>query len=231
VSFRSGSLTELINKKFFIFKTSPMNKTIIFFLAAAILFSSCVTNRTAEQIHARQLQKGKITEDTSYIYALPYENNSSHFLIQGYYSALSHKQRAALDFVMKRGTKILAARDGVVARLKEDSDKGGWSRKNLSKANYVIIQHADGTRSGYWHLQQNGVLVNLGDSVKVGQPIALSGKTGYAAMPHLHFMVWRPTSGNWQQIPTRFLTSKGVRYLKPFKRYRKKDQVTSPSRS
>jgi len=208
-----------------------MKKTIIFFSIVVIGFSSCVTSRTAEQIHARQLQKGKITEDTSYVYALPYENNASHFLIQGYYSALSHKQRAALDFVMKRGTKILAARDGIVVRLKEDSDKGGWSKKNLSKANYVIVQHADGTRSGYWHLQQNGVLVNLGDSVKVGQPIALSGKTGYTAMPHLHFMVWKVTSGNWHQIPTRFLTSKGVRYLKPFKRYRKKDQITAPSRS
>ena len=208
-----------------------MSKTIISFIAVVILFSSCVTSRTPEQNHARQLQKGKLTEDTSYVYDLPYATNSSHFLIQGYYSALSHKQRAALDFVMKRGTKILAARDGVVVRLKEDSNKGGWSKKNLSKANYVIIQHADGTRSGYWHLQQNGVLVNLGDSVKAGQLIALSGKTGYAAMPHLHFMVWRVTSGTWQQIPTRFLTSKGTRYLKPFKRYRKKDQITSPSRS
>jgi murein DD-endopeptidase MepM/ murein hydrolase activator NlpD len=198
-----------------------MKRVTIVFPLALFLCSSCVTSRTAEQKHARALQKGRITEDTSYVYALPYENNNSHFLIQGYYSALSHKQRAALDFVMRRGTKILAARSGVVVRLKEDSDKGGWSKKNLSKANYVIIQHSDGTRSGYWHLQKDGVLVNIGDSVKVGQPIALSGKTGYAAMPHLHFMVWKPTSGNWQQLPTRFSTSKGVRYLKPFKRYRK----------
>ena len=198
-----------------------MVKIIIFFPAIIICFSSCVTSRTAEQKQARELQKGKITEDTSHVYSLPYENNTSHFLIQGYYSAFSHKQRAALDFVMKQGTKILAARGGVVVRLKENSNKGGWSKKNLSKANYVIIEHSDGTRSGYWHLQQNGVLVNLGDSVKLGQPIALSGKTGYAAMPHLHFMVWRVDNGNWRQIPTRFSTSKGVRYLRPLKHYRK----------
>ena len=198
-----------------------MKTSIIFFFSLMILLNSCVTTRTAEQIHARQLQKGKITEDTSHVYDLPYEKNTKHFLIQGYYSAWSHKQRAALDFVMKRGTHILAAREGVVVRLKEDSNKGGMSKKNLNKANYVIIQHSDGTRSGYWHLQQNGVLVNVGDSVKVGQLIALSGKTGYAAMAHLHFMVWRPVSGNWQQIPTRFSTKKGVGYLKPFKHYRK----------
>jgi len=198
-----------------------MVKIIIFFPAIIICFSSCVTSRTAEQKQARELQKGKITEDTSHVYSLPYENNTSHFLIQGYYSAFSHKQRAALDFVMKQGTKILAARGGVVVRLKENSNKGGWSKKNLSKANYVIIEHSDGTRSGYWHLQQNGVFVNVGDSIKIGQLIALSGKTGYAAMPHLHFMVWKVVGGNWQQIPTRFSTSKGVRYLKPLKHYRK----------
>jgi murein DD-endopeptidase MepM/ murein hydrolase activator NlpD len=36
----------------------------------------------------------------------------------------SHKERAALDFKMKRGTKILAARDGVVVRIKEDGQQG-----------------------------------------------------------------------------------------------------------
>jgi murein DD-endopeptidase MepM/ murein hydrolase activator NlpD len=197
-----------------------MKKTIIYLTGFVTLVSSCVTNRTPDQQRARDLQKGRLTEDTSHVYLLPYENDTKHFLIQGYFSAFSHRQRAALDFVMKKGTKILTARSGVVVRLKEDSDKGGWSKKNLSRANYVIIQHSDGTRSGYWHLQQNGVLVNLGDSVKVGQLIALSGRTGYAAMPHLHFMVWKPTSGNWQQVPTRFLTKKGARYLRPMRYYK-----------
>jgi hypothetical protein len=32
------------------------------------------------------LQKGMIKDDTSYVYALPYENNTSHLLVQGYFS-------------------------------------------------------------------------------------------------------------------------------------------------
>src|SRR5215471_4031020 len=199
----------------------------LFFLPIIIYFCGCAGARSAEEKLARKYQKGKITEDTSFIYSLPYENNSSHFLVQGYYSAWSHKSRAALDFVMKQKTKVLAARDGVVVRLKEDSDKGSWSKKNMNRANYVIVQHADGTRAGYWHLHQDGVLVNVGDSVKQGQPIALSGRTGYAAMAHLHFIVWESHNGEWKQIPTRFQTSKGVRYLKPFRSYKSQSIVVS----
>ena len=79
----------------------------------------------------------------------------------------------------------------------------------------------DGSRAGYWHLQKDGALVNVGDTVKEGQVIALSGKTGYAFQPHLHFMVWASGMGQWRQMPTRFQTSKGIKYLRPWKKYRK----------
>ena len=123
---------------------------------------------------------------------------------------------------MKKGTKICAARDGVVIRLKEDGNKGGWNRKYRPYGNFLIIQHSDGSRAGYWHLQKKGALVAVGDSVKQGQVIGLSGKTGYAAFPHLHFLVWTVSrSGQWQQIPTRFQTKRGPRYLRTMKAYRK----------
>jgi murein DD-endopeptidase MepM/ murein hydrolase activator NlpD len=123
---------------------------------------------------------------------------------------------------MKKGTKILAARDGVVTRVKEDGNKGGWNRKHRSDGNNVIITHPDNSRAGYWHLKKDGVLVNVGDTVKKGQVIALSGNTGYTAFPHLHFIVWTSRGGNWQQVPTRFETSKGIKYLKPWKWYRRR---------
>ena len=170
------------------------------------------------------LQKGVIKDDTSYVYALPYESGKKHRMVQGYFGPFSHKERAALDFKMKRGTKITAARDGVVTRVKEDGDRGGWNRKYRPYGNNLIITHADGSRAGYWHLQHNGALVNVGDSVKKGQVIALSGKTGYAAIPHLHFMVWSFNSNRqWQQIPTRFETQKGTVYLRGWKKYKHPD--------
>ena len=124
---------------------------------------------------------------------------------------------------MKKGTAVLAARDGVVTRVKEDSDKGGGNKKYRPFGNNIVIQHADNTRSGYWHIQKDGVLVNVGDTVMRGQVIALSGNTGYTAFPHLHFIVWKfNEKGQWQQVATRFQTSKGVKYLKPWKWYRNK---------
>ena len=184
-------------------------------------FVSCYTNRGPQQRQTRLLQKGKIKEDTSYVYSLPYDSGTSHLLIQGYYSAFSHKNRAALDFKMDRGTRILAAREGIVLRLKENGTTGGLNKKYRSQGNYVIIEHHDKTRAGYWHLQHNGVLVNIGDTIQKGQLIGLSGKTGYTALPHLHFLVWTNPRGQWQQVPTRFMTKKGPKYLKPLRRYRK----------
>ena len=193
----------------------------------SLLVIGCSVSKNPLRKEVKALQKGMIKDDTSYVYALPYENNTSHLLVQGYFSHFSHKERAALDFKMKRGTKILAARDGVVVRIKEDGNKGGLNKKYRPYGNNIVIQHADGSRAGYWHLQYNGALVNVGDSVKKGQVIALSGKTGYAAMPHLHFIVWSFDSrGQWQQVATRFRTSKGIKYLRPWKWYRNKRKST-----
>jgi Peptidase family M23 len=196
-------------------------KTLLFYFSLLLFLSSCSVSNNPQRTEIRKLQKGIIKEDTSYIYSLPYEINKSHLLVQGYFSRLSHKERAALDFKMKRGTKICAARGGVVTRVKEDGSKGGWNKKLRPQGNVIIIQHEDGSRAGYWHLQKDGALVSVGDTVKQGQVIALSGKTGYTLFPHLHFIVWKFVApDNWQQIPTRFKTNKGIKYLRPLKKYR-----------
>ena len=97
---------------------------IILFAAAVVYLCSCAVSNNPQRTTIRQLQKGIITDDTSFIYHLPYEKNTKHLLVQGYFSKYSHKNRAALDFKMKRGTTICAAREGVVVRVKEDGNKG-----------------------------------------------------------------------------------------------------------
>ena len=191
------------------------------FVLTLILLVGCSVSNDPMRNQMKGLQKGNITDDTSYVYHLPYDTNTAHLVVQGYFSRYSHRNRAAIDFRMKRGTHILAARNGIVIRAKADGTKGGWNKKYRADGNFVMILHDDGSRAGYWHLQQNGVLVKVGDTVKQGQLIGLSGKTGYALFPHLHFIVWKNNNqGKWTQTGTRFKTSKGIIYLRPFRRYR-----------
>ena len=98
-------------------------------LIICFCLGGCAVSNNPLRKEIKQLQKGIIKDDTSFVYLLPYENKKSHLLVQGYFGVFSHKERAALDFKMKRGTNILAARDGVVVRVKEDGSKGGWNKK------------------------------------------------------------------------------------------------------
>lgn len=184
------------------------------------LLISCSVSKDPQRPLIKALQKGKIKEDSSYVYRLPYESGRTHLLVQGYFSSYSHKNRAALDFKMKRGTPIVAARDGIVVRVKQDGNKGGWNKKYRPYGNVIVIQHADSSRAGYWHLRFNGVVVKVGDTVKQGQLIGYSGKTGYTLFPHLHFIVWKfGPNRQWQQVATRFHTHTGNRYIRPMRRY------------
>jgi murein DD-endopeptidase MepM/ murein hydrolase activator NlpD len=193
--------------------------SLILFIGCLHLLGCSVSNNPLRK-EVKLLQKGMIKDDTSYVYALPYKPGKKYRVIQGYFSRFTHKERAALDFNLKRGDSIAAARGGVVTRVKEDGTRGGLNRKYRLHGNNIIIQHSDGSRAGYWHLQHNGALVNTGDTVYQGQVIGLAGKTGYAFVPHLHFIVWKFEKGNWQQVATRFETNKGMLYLRSWKKYK-----------
>lgn len=169
-----------------------------------------------------ELKNGKFSKDSSYVYTLPFEHRKKVFLIQGYESAFSHKGERALDFKVKTGTKVCAARAGVVKATRRDSDRRGLQPANLMDGNYIIIRHEDGSEAHYWHFKKDGVLVQEGDTVATGQPIGFSGNTGYSAFPHLHFEVRgiNPATGAFEQLATRFATRNGVYYLRPGKFYR-----------
>ncbi len=187
---------------------------------SCFLFFSTVSFGQTNNASVQDLKRGKLEDDISFVYTLPYQKGKSHLLVQAYMSSMSHKGEYALDFRMRKGSKVCAARSGVVVQTREDSKKGGLKQKYLSEGNHVIIRHDDGSYANYWHLKYNGALVNEGDSVIQGQLIGLSGNTGYSAFPHLHFEVTSEFTTGHNQIPTRFKTRKGIRYLRPLKWYK-----------
>ena len=184
----------------------------------SVLFQGNVYAQLPDSI-IRDLKSGRVVNDTSYVYWLPFESGTKYLLVQGWVSKHSHKDELSLDFKMKPGTKLFAARDGVVVEVKEDSDKGGVKDKFLDQGNHIVIQHDDGSYAGYWHLQLNGAEVSPGDRVSKGQYIGRSGNTGYSAFPHLHFYVYVKQS-DFKTLATRFNTTTGVRYLRPGKFYK-----------
>jgi hypothetical protein len=149
-----------------------------------------------------------------YCYSLPYNPKESHRVLQGYFGSYSHQKGTfdeyAIDFDMHKGTKVLAARAGLVVAYRDDSDTGGSDTKYTNCTNYVIIKHSDGTYGEYAHLKHNGVLVALGDHVSEGQAIGLSGATGHVDVPHLHFAVVSITDAHSGSIPFRVRTRYGI---------------------
>lgn len=159
--------------------------------------------------------KGRVNakHDWKTLYLLPFEKGQSFCVIQSYNGRLTHRDsnRYAVDFAMPEGTTVCAVREGIVVDLKESSTVGGPEKKFQNQSNFVSVAHADGTIGEYHHLKHDGVLVEIGQQVTAGQPIALSGSTGYSTSPHLHFGVYSAASAErLQSHPMTFTTGQGI---------------------
>jgi murein DD-endopeptidase MepM/ murein hydrolase activator NlpD len=160
-----------------------------------------------------QLGRAGADHDDGYLYRLPYGDDVSFPIIQGYGAKLSHRgpERYTLDFGMPVGTPVHAARDGIVV-LVEDSHDSGCAREECGRyANFVVVLHPDGTTGEYFHLERRSVQVRVGDRVQRGQRVARSGNTGFSTAPHLHFGVYRTDRelGN-ESLAVRFETRAGA---------------------
>lgn len=162
----------------------------------------------------------KLMGDHSFVYSLPYEKGKSYLVVQGYESLFSHIGDYAIDFKMKPGTKVMAARSGMVVFVRDSNKTGGLGKRYVGKGNGITIKHSDGTFAHYWHLQYNGAMVSVGDTVQQGQHIGLSGGTGFSAFPHLHFEVTGQPGISRNDIPVLFQTRKGAKFLQPLRWYK-----------
>ncbi len=137
-------------------------------------------------------------------FRLPFEPGLAVPIEQGWLTSFSHNGRAAYayDFGLYEGTPVLAAASGVVTWVHAGETKCGGAELRPD-ANYVTIEHADGSATHYGHL--GSVEVAVGDVVEVGQQIGRSGKTGYSGcLPHLHFARQFPGAPVTQSVPVYF---------------------------
>jgi murein DD-endopeptidase MepM/ murein hydrolase activator NlpD len=75
--------------------------------------------------------------------------------------------------------------------------------------NFIVLYHDlngdgnfynDGLRSYYLHFAANGIMVDEGTTVKVGDLLGYGDMSGLAWTPHLHFEVHRRTENGWQPV-------------------------------
>ena len=85
------------------------------------------------------------------------------------------RRHSGVDLKTKPNDEIHAAFDGVVMR----------SGPHYGYGNCIVIRHSNGLETLYSHQSRN--LVKVGDKVKAGQVIGLTGRTGRATTEHLHF--------------------------------------------
>ncbi len=115
---------------------------------------------------------------------LPVQGYDRQRLRDSFLESRESRVHEAIDLLAPRGTRVLAADDGVIRRL-SSGDRGGVSVYQLDPAG----------RYGYYyaHLDRYAPLLREGQIVQRGEVIGFVGTTGNAppTTPHLHFAIVR----------------------------------------
>jgi murein DD-endopeptidase MepM/ murein hydrolase activator NlpD len=148
-------------------------------------------------------------------YLLPWPGGEIEAVTQGEETSFTHNGLTAyaFDFGLAYDA-VVAARSGRVSMVFTGSNKSACDPAFNVASNYVVIDHGDGTSALYLHLAYDSSLVQPGDLVEQGQPIAVSGDTGMtcsdtdenAPAPHLHFQVQSTVEDRYltQSLPIAF---------------------------
>lgn len=99
-------------------------------------------------------------------------------VVQGYGARADGTHNDGVDIAVPAGADVHAAEAGVVAYAGSEVKTYG---------NLVLLRHDNGLVTAYAY--NDKLLVQRGDRVKRGQPIAKAGKSGAAEQPQLHFEV------------------------------------------
>jgi murein DD-endopeptidase MepM/ murein hydrolase activator NlpD len=103
---------------------------------------------------------------------------NTDFAKSGAYNGAGHN---GIDFGVAIGTPIRSSLSGVISAVGNTDEVPGC----YSYGKWIMVRHGNGLSTLYAHL--SSINVSEGQSVETGQVIGLSGFTGYATGPHLHF--------------------------------------------
>jgi len=154
------------------------------------------------------IEEDKTGVDSASIWRLPVADNSFCQITDDFKTmARDNDEHDGVDFSPSANRNVVAVSDGRVIRVDDRcahdyrktkvnkygryidpcDGKKGLTSKYGSYGKYIVIEHADGSRSMYAHLSK--INVRRGQKVKRGQKIGTMGSTGSANGTHLHFEV------------------------------------------
>ena len=123
-------------------------------------------------------QVWRAVPDNDLDFILPAQGEmSSRFGLRRFFNEQPRAPHAGLDLAVERGTPVKASAPGTVLA----TDDYFFNGKT------VFIDHGNGLLTMYCHLDK--FEVKVGQTVSKGQLIGLSGETGRATGPHLHWSV------------------------------------------
>lgn len=97
--------------------------------------------------------------------------------------------------------EVVAAAPGTIIDKHDGEFDRNCSGNNLT-ANYVIVQHADGSMALYWHMKNGSITTTgIGQTVALGDHIGVVGSSGSSSGPHLHFEVWSGSTSATRKDP------------------------------
>ncbi|MFE7106361.1 M23 family metallopeptidase [Streptomyces sp. NPDC057575] len=177
--------------------------------AESVAEQAAVQGKVAEKVAAKKaaaVKKAAVAKKAALKKAHGWETPVSRYELSASFgndgSRWAHKH-SGQDFAVPIGTKVEAAHSGTV--VKAGPNGGG---DGPAYGNAVVIKHANGTYSQYAHLSQ--IQVRIGEAVKTGEAIALSGNTGNSSGPHLHFEIRHTADYGSAVNPVGFLHKQGV---------------------
>ncbi|MFF7854251.1 peptidoglycan DD-metalloendopeptidase family protein [Streptomyces sp. NPDC007904] len=157
--------------------------------------------KAVKAVKAKKAAQAAVNKAASWVDPVKTYQLSASFAQAGGMWAHKHSGQ---DYAVPIGTPVVAAHGGTVVKA-----GGNGAGDGPAYGNAVVIKHGNQTYSQYAHL--SSVNVKVGQVVKTGQKIALSGNTGNSSGPHLHFEIRTTPNYGSAVDPVKFLRSKGVR--------------------
>ena len=151
--------------------------------------------KTETQTEAKTEAPAGQDNASGYVHPVPGNHTTAYRASGANWSSGSH---TGIDFPVATGTSVKAITSGTVVTA-------GWGG---AYGNQVVIKHADGHYSQYGHM--SSLSVSAGQTVTAGQQVGLSGATGNATGPHLHFEIRTGPEYGSDIDPIAYLASHGI---------------------